>query len=267
MSRHLRTAAPSDENPAAKTRAAGFTIIELLVVIAIIAILAGLLLPVIGKARGLAQLTHTKNNMKTIQLACQVYMTIYSDVRNGLPLDAGTSPTFSVPDDWGKLRADVLPTLIVKGYIDGKQRGVSSEALTKSIAGISGYGSDFTIGVHSKGSLIAGDEQLLKIITDPGYDPMNPGHPIASGYSNWLGPFGPRRNAIWIYNEPDKDFRIVEDVAVAIGCRGPDKQWQTDPRTNLTGFVCSSVGEDGDLFILMKEDGTWVPFPDGVAED
>jgi hypothetical protein len=56
-------------------------------------------------------------------------------------------------------------------------------------------------------------------------------------------------------------------VAVAIGCRGPDRTWQTDPRGNSTGYVCDSNGEGGDLFIIMKEDGTWIPFPDGVLKD
>ena len=252
-------------------RAAAFTIIELLVVIAIIAILAGLLIPVIGRARKLAQLTRTKNNMKTIQVACQVYMTIYSDIENILPPDAGTSPTFNVPGNWGGLRADALPTLIVKGYIDGRQRSYSSEALTASVAGISGYDSDFTIGVHTSGSLIAWDNSILDIIRDPDYDPANPRYAgIGGGLKNWLGPFGPCRNTIWVYVERDKDFRIKADVPIIIGCRGPDRTWQTNPTgvsPTGTGFVCNSNGEGGDLFIIMKEDGTWIPFPDGVLDD
>src|SRR5438477_382141 len=69
-----------------------FTLVELLVVVATIAILAGLLLPVLSKAKARAQRTRCQNNLKQLSLSWTMY---YHDNEGRLAECYGTTNQYA----------------------------------------------------------------------------------------------------------------------------------------------------------------------------
>ncbi len=74
----------------------GFTVVELLVVIAIIALLVGLLLPAVNRARATAKQVQCINNQKQLGTAVQTYSTSKGrmpEYKSVAPPQPGTSIT------------------------------------------------------------------------------------------------------------------------------------------------------------------------------
>jgi len=103
-----------------------FTLIELLIVIAIIAILAGLLLPSLNKARQMSYSVKCKSNMRQILLAYQSYV---SDWKENL-LSWGSGPNGASGVSWPywqqKLAPDYLPSSQAMALRSGTTSGKSN---------------------------------------------------------------------------------------------------------------------------------------------
>ena len=141
--------------PRSSGRSKGFTLIELLVVIAIIAILAGMLLPALSKAKAKSQGTLCNSNMKQIGLAYK----FYADDHDSKLVEFGKVGSSMVGNFWINNPSYTYWPDLLRSYLQNREVVHCPEVKDNSRLGI---GMTYTAGTAGIGFLGVPTGQMVR---------------------------------------------------------------------------------------------------------
>jgi prepilin-type N-terminal cleavage/methylation domain-containing protein/prepilin-type processing-associated H-X9-DG protein len=236
------------------TRRRAFTIIELLVVIAIIAVLMGLLLPAVQKARESANRLSCKNNLKQIGLAVHGYVDTYKV----LP------PSHNATDGW---TAIILPWMeqdevfalytVGVGYDQGNNVNAISYTVPNFICP-SAPDADSRFQILQSPSGYGSSQALPAMMGLVDYGAVNQvfdgfyianGLPVPNNYpAPCLGPLQPNKTTAMttIKDGASRTIMIAEDAG--------------QPSSFVLGKPCLTIRPPGAS--IIKKEGIGMPTPD-----